>query len=173
MNASAKISPDHFAAPGKRVQSTTDPSDHGTVVAWLGEGTSQPYGMVVVQWDSMNYASVCAFHEIDPLEEEEPTPKPETILAWIDEVVEVGGFRGVVRAVHWKKPGASSVEGVFVLRSDAPSMLYVKTGARVEEDLPPVYARRFEVVEVRETTRDEFDEAMGLDDMRRQFGWRF
>lgn len=171
MNASAKISPDHFAAPGKRVQSTTDPSDHGTVVAWLGDRSG-----FIVQWDSMNYATVCNVFEIDPLhpdDDEAFKPKPETILAWIDEVVEVGGFRGTVRAIHWKHPGATSVEGVFVLRSDAPSMLYVKTGARIDDDLPSVYKRRFEVVEVHEATRDEFDEAMGIADTRRQFGWRF
>lgn len=73
MNASASISPDHFAAVGKRVVSTSDSGDVGTVVAWLGD--ENPYGIVVVKWDGSEMSTLCAFHEIDPLDAEIPAER--------------------------------------------------------------------------------------------------
>lgn len=167
MNASAKISPNHFAAPGKRVQSSYDPSEVGTVTAWLNDGET-----FVVLWDGACFATTCSVFDIDPLHPIDDAPKPETILAIPGEQVEVGGFRGVIRAIHWASPERWVIKGVFVLSNDEPRMLYVKTGARMD-GVHSFHARRFEVVEVRETTRDEFDKAMGLDEVRAQMGWRF
>ena len=59
------INPDHFAAPGKRVESAHEPGQLGTVLAWI-EASDE----IVVKWDSLDFAVVTYAHDLEPAESE-------------------------------------------------------------------------------------------------------